>query len=312
MNSKEFKGQILKLLGTSNLKALLFAFVFFVMIVLTSVSLVKIHSTGGMAKAKKDAEIAYSNAAEKDEKKKVTKPKSEPSTETQTQPVTAPDSEQSGEAQSFALNDEQLKQVNEYYSTSAFVGDSVMLGFSQYCENKGEEFLGGPLFLVAGSFSLRNAMLEGNDGVLPTYKGEKMKVENALEMADNIDKVFLFFGINDFNMVQDPVNDVFGEYVEFIGRILEKKNVQINIVSTTYILKGKDTGNLTNENIIALNEKMKKLCEIEGYGFVNVADATGDAENGLKEEFCSDNYVHQTAKAYEVWAKVFQNFALSN
>ena len=61
---------LIKLLKKYDIKVLVFALSFFVMIVLTSISLVKIQSTGGMAKAKKDAEIAYNYAVEKDNKNK--------------------------------------------------------------------------------------------------------------------------------------------------------------------------------------------------------------------------------------------------
>lgn len=308
MNTNDLKKILIKMLKKYDVKVFVFAFAFLFMIILSSVSLMKIHSTGGMAKAKKDAEIAYNYAVEKENKNKQ-------KNETQT---TKPDAtedtpvSQTQTVESYALNEEQLAFINEYYATSAFVGDSVMLGFSQYCEDKGEEFLGGPLFLVAGSFSLKNALSEKEDAVLPTFKGEKMKVEDAVEKAENIDKVFLFFGINDLNVVDDPVEDVFREYVEFIGKILEKKNVQINVVSTTYILYGKDYLKLTNENIGLLNKKMQEYCELHGYGFVNVADATGDSVSGLKDSYCSDGYLHQNASAYGVWTNVLQDFALSD
>lgn len=312
MSMEKIKDLFLKLLNKAGPKALIFAVAFIFMITLTGISLVKIHSTGGMAKAVKDAEIAYNYAVEKDNKNKNKQLQDDEDDDSDLPETIAPSSEQSDEMETYALSEEQLAFINEYFSTSVFVGDSVMLGFSQYCENKGEEFLGGPLFLVAGSFSLRNALLEGESPVLPTFKGEKTRVEDAIEKAEDIDKVFLFFGINDFNVVQDPVNDVFENYVELIGKILDRKSVQINVISTTYILNGKDNLNLTNENIVALNEKMKSYCEIEGFGYVNIADATGDSVTGLKEEYCSDQYVHQTTEAYGVWANVLQNYALSD
>lgn len=308
---EKIKHLFLQLLKKAGPKALIFAVAFIFMITLTGISLVKIHSTGGMAKAVKDAEIAYNYAVEKDNKNNNIQ-QEDKEDDPELPGTVTPSPDQTGEVQTYALSEEQLAFINDYYSTSAFVGDSVMLGFSQYCEQKGEEFLGGPLFLVAGSFSLRNALIEGDSPVLPTFKGEKTRVEDAVEKAEDIDKVFLFFGINDFNVVQDPVNDVFENYVELIGKILDRKNVQINVISTTYILNGKNNLNLTNENIVALNEKMKSYCEIEGFGYVNIADATGDSVTGLKEEYCSDQYVHQTTEAYGVWANVLQNYALSD
>lgn len=318
----DFKKRFLKFLEKTDLKVLIFAGVFFVLIVMTSVSLIKIHSTGGMAKAQKDAEIAYNHAAEKDNKNK-DKKNSEPVTEeTTTEKITptVTQAEDNSETQTetsssktpenIVLTEKQLELINKYYGSSAFVGDSVMLGFANYAEKKGDDFLGGPLFLVAGSFSLRNALYGDNSDVLPTYKGEKMKVEDALAQAEGIDKVFLFFGINDFNVVEDPINDVFKEYIELIERIKEKKDVQINVISTTYILYGKDSGALNNSNVEKLNKKMQDYCKFEGYGFVDIAQYLGDSVNGLKAEYCSDGYLHESVAAYDVWTNVLQQFAL--
>ena len=85
-------------------------------------------------------------------------------------------------------------------------------------------------------------------------------------------------------------------------------DIDINIISTTYILNGKDQKNLTNENISSLNRKMKNYCEINGYGYINIADKVGDEDSGLKPEYCSDNFLHETAAAYDIWTTTLEEF----
>ena len=95
--------------------------------------------------------------------------------------------------------DRDPEKINKYYGESVFVGDSVMLGFSDYCEYKGEGFLGDPYFLVAGSFSLYHALSDSSNAILPLFRGEKTKIEDAVSQMNDVKRIFLFFGINDFN-----------------------------------------------------------------------------------------------------------------
>lgn len=293
------KNSFYRLLRKFNINTLIFAMGIFVIFIITCVGFVKISATGGMAKAQKEAEIAYESAIQLNNKQKE-KEKDKDKTDFQT--------EQSPTV-SVITKDRDPEKINDYYGHSAFVGDSVMLGFSDYCEYKGDGFLGEPYFLVAGSFSLYHALSDSSDAILPLFRGEKTRVEDAVSQMDDVKRIFLFFGINDFNMTSEGANGVFKRYVEFINRIQEKRNdIDINIISTTYILNGKDQKNLTNENIVSLNKKMKKYCEINGFGYVNVADKVGDEENGLKPEYCSDNFLHETAAAYDIWTTTLEEF----
>lgn len=291
------KHGLIKLLRKFNINTLIFAVGIFIILIITCIGLVKISATGGMAKAQKEAEIAYESAVQlknkqKDKEKNTTQP------QTEKEPTV-----------SVITKDRDPEKINKYYGESVFVGDSVMLGFSDYCEYKGEGFLGDPYFLVAGSFSLYHALSDSSNAILPLFRGEKTKIEDAVSQMNDVKRIFLFFGINDFNMTSEGANGVFKKYVEFINRIQEKRNdIDINIISTTYILNGKDQKNLTNENISSLNRKMKNYCEINGYGYINIADKVGDEDSGLKPEYCSDNFLHETAAAYDIWTTTLEEF----
>lgn len=305
------------LLEKVNIKSFLFAGGVFVFLIFTVVGLVKISSSGGMAKAQKDAEIAYNSAVEKQEIDKSRK-EEEKNKETDEQ-ITFPTDYYSQPVTSYEITEDDEKKINDFYSKSVFVGDSVMYGFELHCNylndnmKSDEEFLGGPLFLAAGSFSLYHALSDSSNAVLPVYKGEKTKVEDAIEKMENVENVFLFFGINDFNMTEKPVvENVFKKYVTLIDKICEKRrNVKINIISTTYTLYGAGSGELNNTNISQLNDKLKSLCEISGYGFIDVANLLGDSKSGLKQKYCSDGSVHQTFAAYEIWVDTLKQFAAS-
>ena len=318
-----FKRFFLKLLKNANPRTIVFTVGFFFIMLFTVIGLIKISASGGMAKAQKDAQIAYNSAVEKNEKDKLRKEEettalSSSNISKNVDKTENTSSEMTTETaySNYYSDAEKEAFIKEFYSKAVFVGDSVMYGFSNYCVSKEDDSLGGPVFLAAGSFSLYHALSDAPDAILPTYKGEKMKVETALSKMPEANKVFLFFGINDFNMVHDPKNDVYKNFDKLINRILEVRNdIQINVISTTYVLSGHEVGSLTNENIALLNQKMKNYCLINGYGFVNVADSTGSETGGLNPDFCSDSSsqgIHQTNSAYDVWTSVLESFAISN
>lgn len=298
------KEKITDLLKRCKGTTLIFAAGLVVLAVFTIIGMVKISASGGMAKAKKEAEIAYSDVHEKERKHSEKSSAIDEMNKTTTapaKPATTKKKDSDGTREG---------KINNFYGEAAFVGDSVMLGFCDYCDRMGEGFLGEPTFLVAGSFSLFHALRDSSDAsILPLYRGVQTKVEDALSQMTEVKRVFLFFGINDLNMT-DGVDGTYDNYVEFIRRVLKARpDIEINVISTTYMLYGSDSGYLTNENIGALNDRMEAFCKEKGYGYVDIATKLGDRYSGLNSEYCSDNYVHQTTAAYEIWVQALKDFA---
>ena len=121
-------------------------------------------------------------------------------------------------------------------------------------------------------------------------------------------KVFLFFGLNDIGM--EGVDGACENYLTVIKKIREvNPDVSIYVLSTTNMLTGSEKGKLNNENIRLLNEKMKEHCEAGIAEYIDITSFLVGEDGGLKEELCSDNYVHQTYAAYEIWTKVLRGYA---
>ena len=45
-----------------------------------------------------------------------------------------------------------------------------------------------------------------------------------------------------------------------------------------------------------------------GWGFVNIAPLLADEEGNLKEEYCSDGFLHQMPAAYEIWTQALRQY----
>lgn len=285
---------------------LFLAFGCFVLIAFIAIGLIKISEKGGINRAKKEAEVNSqftTSVTVTTTQKKVEETTIKQSE--QTTKIKTPSTTNSTNKDYVSPTSESMKN---FFGNSAFIGDSVMLGMSNYATKKGGDFLGGPLFLVAGSFSAAHALQKvSSESPHPLYKGERRLIEDSIKQS-GVDKVFLFFGLNDIGLY--GVEKTVENYQTIIKRIKDKSpSVNIIIISTTYMLTPKEGKLLNNSNIAKLNNQMREFCSQNNYGFIDIANHIGDETNGLKEKYCSDGYLHENELAYDVWVKQLCQYA---
>lgn len=210
------------------------------------------------------------------------------------------------EAKEEGLTEEELAQ---YYGDSIFVGDSIMVGFRNYCMKKEEEsFVKGIQFLAVGSYSAFNAAkpVKG-DNVHPLYKGKKYQLWDAIPLMD-AKRVFILLGMNDISIL--GLEGARDQYKEVIDKIVEAcPDVEIHILSTTYTLKGKGGGKLNNENLAKYNELLQEMAEENGWGYMDIATPISDGKGNLAAEYCSDDFVHLSSAAYDIWETELREYA---
>lgn len=200
------------------------------------------------------------------------------------------------------------ENVDDFFQNSVFIGDSVMMGFRNYVMGQEPGFLSSPEFLVSGSFSVRMALTDiSSTTIHPIYQGEQRYIWDSISMM-GAKKAFLFFGLNDIGM--EGVDGAYTNYIKVIEKIKEQvPETELYVISTTNMLASSERKSLNNENIRLLNQKMEEYCYGADVGYIDIASFLVDETGGLKEEFCSDNYVHQTQSAYEIWIKVLRGYA---
>lgn len=210
-------------------------------------------------------------------------------------------------AEASSVSEEDL---DAYFDGSVFVGDSVLMGFRNYAMKRGGSCLGRMQFLAAGSFSVYNALLPvSSKSVHPVYQGQQRLVWESLGMLQ-AKKVFLFFGLNDLNM--GSLESTCGRYAQVIANIKAAcPDAEIHIMSMTYTKQGKGKGKLNNPTIRQFNDMLRQMASDSGWGFVDIANPLADGNGDLAAAYCSDNYVHQTNAAYDVWAAVLREYAKS-
>lgn len=199
------------------------------------------------------------------------------------------------------------EKLAEYYDNSVFIGDSIMLGFRNYSA-KAKTFVHDIDFLAAGSYSARNAIkpVEGKN-VHPMYKGKKYQVWDAVPLIGS-ERAFILLGMNDIGPL--GLEGARDTYKEVIDKITEKSpGIEIHIISVTYTLKDKGKGKINNSNIDKYNELLQEMAEENGWGYMDLCTPLSDGAGNLKEEYCSDGFVHLSKSAYGVWEKELTRYA---
>ncbi|WP_081846670.1 GDSL-type esterase/lipase family protein [Butyrivibrio sp. AE3004] len=209
--------------------------------------------------------------------------------------------------ENMSYTEEQMQQISAFYEGSVFAGDSVLLGFRNYSGKSTDPMLKQLQFLAAGSLSLHNSFWPVSDkSVHPLYQGVQRPVWESIQLM-GARKAFLFFGIND---VSSNMDDSVALYPQLVDKIKElSPGVEINILSATYTLKDKGKGKLNNTNIATFNSRVRELAAQNGWGYLDIANVLSDGEGNLKEEFCSDGFLHESYKAYDVWKLVLIRYA---
>lgn len=202
---------------------------------------------------------------------------------------------------------------DSFFENSVFVGDSLSVGFTNYCQSRMDSIATeSTYFLARTSCSAQIAIsanaLSAHANVMPIYNGTVTYPENAIAQMPNIEKVFICYGMND--LVGSSPEKFINDMNILVDRILEKSNnVNIYIISVPCIYEGKGSGNLSNQSIAATNRRWMDVCNEKGWGFINLSEYLMNANGAIRPELSSDHYVHENNAAYDIWTKVLRNYA---
>ena len=204
--------------------------------------------------------------------------------------------------ESAVYTPEEEQAILDFYAGSVFAGDSVMLGFSYHCAGHEDPFFANMRFLAAGSYSIREAILE--DGEFhPPFRGQNIPLWESLPQI-GAQRVFLFFGVNDMAITPEATK----KYEQLIARIEEAQpGIEIGILSATHPFK--QGARLNGDNITAFNEIMRYKAAENGWDYVDVATPLSDGQGRLQERYCSDGDLHMTWSAYDVWGQLLHAYA---
>ncbi|WP_049960403.1 GDSL-type esterase/lipase family protein [Pseudobutyrivibrio sp. LB2011] len=182
---------------------------------------------------------------------------------------------------------------NSYFDDALFIGDSRMVGLSQYCQDIDAR----ATFYAKKSLSIYNIR---DDKWIETEDGEEISLAEALE-TNHFSKIYIMVGINELGRGDEV--DFRQAYQDVINQIqAAEPDAYIFINSIMHVSGEKnETDELyNNTNINIRNDAIKTLEDRQNIFYLNINEAVDDEEGNLDAETTSDG-VHLKGACYEPW-----------
>ncbi len=213
-------------------------------------------------------------------------------------------------------------ELDKYFEDSVFIGNSIMVHFSNYVSakrSKDPAFLGKAKILAASAYSFQ---LEFNKNLDTKYmikfQGEADHVWNIVEKSGAKNVYISLMALNELGLhpTESCAEGTFNNTVKVIENIKEKcPDVNIVVLSNTYMVTGFNYQRLNNTNIYKLNSLALEYCNENGIDFIDIS--SGLNENGyLKTDYCLDPQkggqgCHLKQSCYDYWVSTLRNYAFA-
>ena len=191
-----------------------------------------------------------------------------------------------------------------WFDDAVFVGDSVTLKLSYYCDEDSENKLSDAKFFCAGSLGYTNALwdLDQEGAVHPYYQGQNYQSKDCAAVT-GASKVFIMLGMNDLSLY--GIDESLESARTLINDILQQSpGVTIYIQSVTPIIAGKEDEDSNNTLIRKFNGELEIMCDEKGYRYLDVYNELADKDGYLPLQYCSDPQeqgIHFTDEACDLW-----------
>lgn len=191
---------------------------------------------------------------------------------------------------------------DSWFDDAVFVGDSISVRLQLYSTAK--NLLGDASFLCATSMSPENVLAPVTDeSIHPSYNGIKVSVPDGIKLS-KAKKVYIMLGVNSLRAGVDITVRQLKGFIEEVKKILPEAHIFVQSVTPMTKESNINADNLNNTVINEYNGKVRKICDENGWYFINIADAVSDEKGFLRDEYCSDNPdmgIHFNSKAAQVW-----------
>ena len=182
---------------------------------------------------------------------------------------------------------------DEYFNDALFVGDSRMVGLSQYCE----EIDSRADFYVKKALTIYN-LLDGK-AIESFDKTQKTLWEVLSEKQYG--KIYIMVGINEIGTGTPAYfADAYSQVVDRIHSIQPDAFIYINAIMHVTGSKSSADPLYNNENINARNEAIKPLADNIHIFYMDVNEAVDDENGDLRADLSFDD-VHLKGSRYGPW-----------
>lgn len=182
---------------------------------------------------------------------------------------------------------------NSYFDDALFIGDSRMVGLSQYCQDIDAR----ATFYAKKSLSIYNIR---DDKWIETEDGEEISLAEALE-TNHFSKIYIMVGINELGRGDElDFREAYQDVINQIQAAEPDAYIFINSIMHVSGEKNETDELYNNTNINIRNDAIKTLEDRQNIFYLNINEAVDDEEGNLDAETTSDG-VHLKGACYEPW-----------
>lgn len=206
-----------------------------------------------------------------------------------------------------------LISENAFFANSVFVGDSLTVGFRDYCRTHQDSIASDSTYFLARVSCSAKAAVSKNalttySNIMPIYNGRVQYIEDSVSQLPNVSKMFICYGMND--LTTSTPKQFVSDFETLVSRITAKTpGLQVYVLSIPCVMADVDNGNLNNENIQSANLLLQDACAQNDWGFINITEHLMGADNAIRPEYSADKYVHENSRAYKIWNDVLKDYA---
>lgn len=198
--------------------------------------------------------------------------------------------------QKAVLSDAQLK---EWFHDAGFLGNSISVGLNNYFNTGKEPILGNCPVMARGCYSFANELSSSYEYKV-TYQGKAYKAAEAVRIS-GVNKVFINMGANDIGVGPETAAEQYKSYIENIKKT--NPDVMIYIQAMTPVYNPKAVGRFGMDKVNRFNELMQEYCQTQpDLFYIDIASPMMTSDGTLRKDCCSDEFVHLTYTAYEIWS----------
>ena len=182
---------------------------------------------------------------------------------------------------------------DSYFDDALFIGDSRMVGLSQYCEaiDSRATFFAQKSLTI---FDIRNKEWVEDEN------GNKMSIATALA-GKHYKKIYLMVGINELGTGdEERFREVYSQVIQGLKYL--QPDATIFISSIMHVSEEKNNTDVlyNNTNINIRNDAIKGLADNRKVFYLDINEAVDDENGNLKAETTGDG-VHLKGACYEPW-----------
>lgn len=182
---------------------------------------------------------------------------------------------------------------DSYFDDALFIGDSRIVGLSQYCEaiDSRATFFAQKSLTI---FDIRNKEW------IEDENGNKMSIATALA-GKHYKKIYLMVGINELGTGdKERFREVYSQVVQGLRYLQPDATIFISSIMHVSEEKNNTDALYNNTNINIRNDAIKGLADNRKVFYLDINEAVDDENGNLKAETTGDG-VHLKGACYEPW-----------